>query len=286
MRTKVLKTKDLSSTGFHLRPVYNRAGPPKSLHPDDRVFDPAIDKKAHHPVYIDDIRDRETFSERRNGKPVSVAMMVKPPQSHIHHFPEELAQFEEFFQTCINYEHNRSALPFVQAGFILISQDWVGPGGFWHHDVMMPSTHYITSDTAPTEFLFNHKLQVTPDVKAAFTAHAAGEQKLHSYEMNELFCAATGEDYFTAKTQKAFDIRYFDPYSISMHDGMTLHRGPNEQDRTVALLFYSDAAFVDDWSFVRHENPMKKMFHIRSAPMEEAPERLEKYVRRYGYGSG
>lgn len=280
---KPLKVADLSGRGFKLTPIYNGNNPPQKLAPNDRLFDPRIDTHTHTPDYVGTVQDTEMFSHWPERPLERIHLALKLPQSHVYHVPSELGQFREFLQTSINYAHNNSPLAFTSAAFISVVQGgWVP--SMWHFDTVRRPRHthpvrvFVCTDKKPTQYLWKQRYL---DIGDPFEYAAQG------WKPTEMMQYATDFRDLQRRPVADRDIRSFEPYDISCHDIQTLHRGLWSPTRTSVVLGYAhsdvEASYLS--KSPHNVNPLlrdtiKNLGH-ETAPIEEAPDRLQSYYDRY-----
>jgi len=297
MVKKLRSSKDLSGRCFKLTPVYNAGGSPQKIPSDDRLFDPKIDAFAHWPDYVGTIENRELFSAPVFGGVEDYTVMIKPPQSHVYWVPVELSQSREFLQKAIDYEHSRSPLAFTCAAFLSFRQNGFAPSQ-WHFDagvdenkgigyIDYPTSVYVCADVDPTEYAFNYKFPKRLREKFADSSDWYGLTQ--SQKMVEIANEYDPEDW--CETKRA-DIRSYEPYDISRHNILVLHRGIRSENRTSMVLDYAhnrweeyllSVGIGEDAMVNPHFGQTLKKMKRETAPVEQAVELQNAYFERY-YG--
>lgn len=272
---KIIISKDLSDTGFTLRPAYRNGTPPGLLR-TERAYDPGRDKKTHNPRSLGVLADRAGFS-RPYGRPVSIDIQVKAAQSDVYYLPRELLQFKEALQCTINRAHNRSASAFTQGAFMQIRQSLISPATSWHYDIGNPSLTFLVADQHIAKYAAGFPLRLLPEMKRAFR-----EASLSQMEGREMLFAATDFKTLRKFRKNAVPIIQMQPYELVEHDHLALHKGTLSKDRTLYTLGYIDSDQPDFYGFYGLDNKMKPdISKVRTAPREEAVERLVRYLKRY-----
>lgn len=268
---KTLSAKFMSSRGVVLSPVYLNSTPPKTITRADRIFDPRVDHKTDNPEYVTTLRNKSAFSQKFSA-PIELTMVVKSAQSDQHYFSDELNHLNEFWQTSINAEGNRSSAFFTQVGVIQVYQGIRTPFSMWHFDF---GRTYLARNRNATNYLIDHPFLITRGLKRLFQEQAR----------DAAFARTCMQDIVDWKPleQGTANIRRFRPFDVVTHNHMTLHKGSAHSLGTLVTLSYIDDWLIKGSNFEVADNPVKPgLLRPVSRPIAESGELLADYVARLG----
>lgn len=274
----ILQTHQLSSHGIVLRPRYKSATGPQDIPPSEAAYNPFRHRRAHTPKSIGYVAERAVFSAPFPYQ-VSVDIQLKAAQSDVYFIPDELSRFSGLIQRIADHAHNRTPTAFTRGFFLQVRYNMESPAGYWHYDIGNPSQTYLVADKSPPVYAPGFPLRLPSPLQRRFSEMA----NLTQFKGRELLLQAT--DFSRLETAHENGVRLTRPaaYEIVLHDHLTVHKGISAAGRMLVTGGYIDTDQPARYGFANMENRLfPPMQRSHSAPMEEAAERLARYLTRQG----
>lgn len=273
---KIIKSCDLSDTGIILRPRYMNAAGPSHIPETETAYSPTRHHRTHTPRSLGLLCNQTAFSAAFPCL-VQIDIQIKSAQSDVYYIPRELAHLAEFYQMTIDHEHNRTPTAFTRGVYLQVRQGLNSPAGYWHYDIGNPSSTYLVVDKDPTIYAPGFPLRLLPSLKRSFAAATLSQD-----QGRELLLHATDFSILKRCRQNDIPTLRFRPYEVARHDHLTVHRGVSSRGRTLATTGYIDSDQPALYNFLDMNNNMfPQIAETRSAPVEEAAERLARYLKRF-----